>query len=111
MFLISLAPRTEISLSKVKEINRQITIDKWGRRWENTIFHQYKQFVPALCKNSVRHRSLELKNTTRKGAKLSSKRAKLIKNISFVVRKNCTYMSKFLLYIIFITKDRKSNHV
>ena len=55
-------------LYKVKEINRQITLDKWDRRWENANFHKYKQSVPALCKNSVRHRFLQLKKTTIKGA-------------------------------------------
>ena len=63
-----LPPRADISISKVKEINRQITLDKWGRRWENTNFHKYKQSVPELCKNSLRHRFLQLKETTRKGA-------------------------------------------
>ena len=63
-----LPPRTDISLSKVKEINRQITLDKWSRRWENTHFHKYKQSVPTSCKNSLRHRFLQLKKTTRKGA-------------------------------------------
>ena len=63
-----LPPRANISISKVKEINRQIMVDKWGRRWENTNFHKYKQSVPELCKNSLRHRFLQLKETTRKGA-------------------------------------------
>ena len=48
-----LPPRTDISLSKVKEINRQITLDKWSRIWENTNIHKYNQFVSALCKNSL----------------------------------------------------------
>ena len=60
-----LLPITDISLSKVKEINR---LNKWSRRGENTSFHKYKQPVPALCKNSLRHRFLQLKKTTRKGA-------------------------------------------
>ena len=59
--------RTDISLYKVKEINTHITLDKWSGRWENTNFHKYKQSVPALYKNSLRHRFLQLK-TTRKGA-------------------------------------------
>ena len=63
-----LLPRTDISLSKLKKINRQITSDKWSRRWENTNFHKYNQSVPALCKNCLRHRFLQLKKTTRKGA-------------------------------------------
>ena len=36
--------------------------------WENTNFHKYNQSVPALCKNCLRHRFLQLKKTTRKGA-------------------------------------------
>ena len=63
-----LPPRAEMYLSKVKEINRQITLDKLGRRCENSNFHKYKQSVPVLCKNSLRHRLLQLKETTRKGA-------------------------------------------
>ena len=43
-----LPPRADMSISKVKKINRQITLDKWGRRWENTNFHKYKQSVPEL---------------------------------------------------------------
>ena len=39
-----------------------------GRRWENTYFHKYKQSVPALCKNSLRHEFLQFKKTTKKGA-------------------------------------------
>ena len=38
-----LPSRTDISLYRVKEINRQITLDKWGRRWKNTNFHKYKK--------------------------------------------------------------------
>ena len=44
-----------------------MTLDKQGRRWENTNFYKYKQSVPALCKNSLSHRFLQLKQTTRKG--------------------------------------------
>ena len=62
-----LPPRTDISLYKVKEINTHITLDKWCGRLENTNFHKYKQSVPALYKNSLKHRFLQLK-TTRKGA-------------------------------------------
>ena len=36
-----LLPRTDISLSKLKKINRQITSGKWSRRWENINFHKY----------------------------------------------------------------------
>ena len=50
------------SLSKVKEINRQMALDKWGRRWENVNFHKYKQSVSALCKNSLRQVSATYKN-------------------------------------------------
>ena len=35
-------PTTNIFLCKVKEINRQITLDQWGRRWENINFHKQK---------------------------------------------------------------------
>ena len=58
-----LPPRTDISLSKIKEINRKIALDKWGRRWENKNFQKYKQSVPVLCKNSLRHTFLQLNKT------------------------------------------------
>ena len=38
-----LPPEADISLSKVKEINRQIPLDKWHKTWENTNFHKSKQ--------------------------------------------------------------------
>ena len=62
-----LPPRTDIFLYKFKEINRQIALDKWSRRWENINFYKYKQSVQVLCKNSLKHRFLQLKKTTRNG--------------------------------------------
>ena len=35
-----LPPRTDMSLSKGKDINREIILNKWSRRWENTSFHK-----------------------------------------------------------------------
>ena len=54
--------RRDISLSKVKETNRQITLDKCGGTWENTIFDKH-----SVPENSLRHRFLQLKETARKG--------------------------------------------
>ena len=63
---LHLPPRTDLSLSEIKEINKTITLNKWNMRWVNTKFHKYKQYVPALCKKSLKQRSLQLKHTTRK---------------------------------------------
>ena len=41
-------PRTDQPLSKVQEIKRQMTLDKWCRRWENTNFHKYKQSTSII---------------------------------------------------------------
>ena len=38
-----LPPEADISLSKVKKINRQIPLDKWHKTWENPYFHKSKQ--------------------------------------------------------------------
>ena len=66
-----LPPRTDISLSEVKEIKRQNTLEKQIRRLENTNFHKYKQSVPALCKKQSQTGFCNLKKNTRKGAFLS----------------------------------------
>lgn len=44
-----------------------MTIDKWARRWVNSKSNRYKEIVPKICKNSLRHRMLQIKYTTRKG--------------------------------------------
>ena len=33
-----------------------MAIDKRARRWENSKSHKYKELVPAICKNSSKHR-------------------------------------------------------
>ena len=61
-----LPPRTDLSIPKIKELNKTITLGKWNMRWVNSKFHRYKQYIPTLCKKSLKHRSLHLKYTTRK---------------------------------------------
>ena len=51
----------------MKNPNTQMTIDKQARRWADSNFHKYIEFVPAICKNSLKHRLLQLKHTTRRG--------------------------------------------
>ena len=44
-----------------------MTIDKWARRWANSNSIKSKEFVPVICENSLKHRLLQLKHTTRRG--------------------------------------------
>ena len=41
--------------------------DKWAKRCADSSSHKHKEFVPAICKNSVKHRLLLIKLTTRRG--------------------------------------------
>ena len=38
-------PRTDLPLSKVKEIKKQMTLDKWCRRWEIPIQTVYQHYT------------------------------------------------------------------
>ena len=63
-----LPPRIDITMSDINNANAPITIDKWGGRWANSKSHKYKELVPAICKNSLKHRLFQLKKmTTRRG--------------------------------------------
>ena len=62
-----LPPRIDLTMSDLKNANTLMTIDKWARRWTNSSSHKYKEFVADICKNSLKHRLFQLKNTTRRG--------------------------------------------
>ena len=44
-----------------------MNIDKWARRWADSNSHIYKEFIPTICKKSLKHRLLQPKHTTRRG--------------------------------------------
>ena len=56
-----LSLKTDISLSKVKEVNKQITLNIWCIRWEHS-----QQYVSTLCNNSLKQRFLQFTLATRK---------------------------------------------
>ena len=58
----NLPPRIDLSMSDLKNVNTQMIIDKWARRWKNHKSDKYKEFVPAICKNSSKHTLFQLKN-------------------------------------------------
>ena len=37
-----------------------MTIARWTKRLANSKPHKYKEFVPAICKNNLMHRLLQL---------------------------------------------------
>ena len=61
-----LQTKSDLSQSDIQSANKQVTINKWARRWENSKFNKYKEIVPAICKNSLKNRMRQIKYTTRK---------------------------------------------
>ena len=62
-----LPPRIYLTMSDLKNANSKMTIDKWARRWVDYSSHKYKELVPVICKNSLKHKLLQPKNTARRG--------------------------------------------
>ena len=61
-----LPQNAEISMQEIKKTNKELTLEKWKRRWENTKSHKYKQIVPAINDQGLKQRSFLLKHTSRK---------------------------------------------
>ena len=53
-----LPPKIDLTMSDLKNANTQMTIDQWA----DSNFHKQKESVPAICKNSLKHRLLQLKH-------------------------------------------------
>ena len=62
-----LPPRIYLTMSDLKNANTQMTIEKLARRWVDSNSHKYKELVPVICKNSLKQKLLQLKNTARRG--------------------------------------------
>ena len=45
--------RIDLTVSDLKNVNTQITIDKWARRWVNPNSHKYKELAPAIHAKTV----------------------------------------------------------
>ena len=53
---------------EIKKVNIKLTLQKWGRRWQNTKSNMYKILIPNLTSDSLKQRALHLSFTTRNGA-------------------------------------------
>ena len=50
------------------KVNKNLTLQKWGRRWQNTKSNMYKILIPNLTSDGLKQRALHLSFTTRNGA-------------------------------------------
>ena len=48
---------------EIKKVNKKLTLQKWGRRWQNTKSNMYK-----ILSDGLKQRALHLSFTTRNGA-------------------------------------------
>ena len=53
---------------EIKKVNKKLTLQKWGRRWQNTKSNMYKILIPNLTSDGLKQRALHLSFTTRNGA-------------------------------------------
>ena len=52
---------------EIKKVNKKLTLQKWGRRWQNTKSNMYKMLIPNLTSDGLKQRALHLSFTTRNG--------------------------------------------
>ena len=52
---IHLPPKIHLTMSDLKNVNTQMTIDKWSIRRANSNSHKYKELVVTICENSLKH--------------------------------------------------------
>ena len=53
---------------EIKKVNKKLTLQKWGQRWQNTKSNMYKILIPNLPSDGLKQRALHLSFTTRKGS-------------------------------------------
>ena len=53
---------------EIKKVNKKLTLQKWGQRWQNTKSNMYKILIPNFTSDGLKQRALHLSFTTRNGA-------------------------------------------
>ena len=43
---------------EIKKVNKKLTLQKWGRRWQNTKSNMYKILIPNLTSDGLKQRAL-----------------------------------------------------